>query len=92
MFWIGHLRGARSELARWAVSVIFEKNYLSSEGSEQTKHWRGKPLFTNDALPFLCFVSTEPADAPGYVYVFPQLPYEYSVTFMQCSLVCSGRR
>ena len=25
MFWIGRLRGARSELARWAVSAIFEK-------------------------------------------------------------------
>ena len=25
MFWIGHLRGARSKLARWAVSAIFEK-------------------------------------------------------------------
>ena len=25
ILWIGHLRGARSELAQWAVSVIFEK-------------------------------------------------------------------
>ena len=25
IFWIGHLREARSELARWAVSAILEK-------------------------------------------------------------------
>ena len=25
--------------------------FKASEGSEQTKHWRGKPLFTNNRLP-----------------------------------------
>ena len=36
----------------------------ASEGSEQTKHWRGKPLFTNNHLPLQCFVSSEASDAP----------------------------
>ena len=36
----------------------------ASEGSEQTKHWRGKPLFTNNRLPLQCFVSSEASDAP----------------------------
>ena len=39
----------------------------ASEGSEQTKHWRGKPLFTNNRLPLQCFVSSEASDAPGYM-------------------------
>ena len=37
----------------------------ASEGSEQTKHWRGKPLFTNNRLPLQRFVSSEASDAPG---------------------------
>ena len=39
----------------------------ASEGSEQTKHWRGKPLFTNNRLPLQCFdnVSSEASRRPG---------------------------
>ena len=37
----------------------------TSEGPKQTKHWRGKPLFTKNGLPLQCFVSSEPSDAPA---------------------------
>ena len=47
----------------------------ASEGCEQTKHWRGKPLFTNNRLPLQCFVSSEPSDAPGtMVPLYPPPP------------------
>ena len=35
----------------------------ASEASEETKHWRGKPLFVNNGLPLQCFVCSEHSDA-----------------------------
>ena len=52
-FWIGHLRGARSELTRWAVSVIFKKLpfvYLRGARSELTR-WAVSVIF--EKLPFV---------------------------------------
>ena len=37
----------------------------SEVGTEETKHWRDKPLFENNGLPLQCFVCSEPSDAPG---------------------------
>ena len=53
----------------------------ASEGSEQTKHWRGKPLFTNNGLPIQYFVSSEPSDAPGWRTFWPQF---------ECKDVCTA--
>ena len=35
----------------------------ASEGSEETKHWRGKRLFVNNGMPLQCFVYSQPSDA-----------------------------
>ena len=45
--------------------MLLMRQTKASEGSEQTKQWRGKSLFTNNRLPLQCFVSSEPSDAPG---------------------------
>ena len=46
--------------------LIVGQKALQTGAFEQTKHWRGKPLFTNNRLPHQCFVSSEPSDAPVY--------------------------
>ena len=47
--------------------LLLKTNMLAGalEGSEQTEHWRGKPLFTNNGLPLQCVVSSEPSGAPA---------------------------
>ena len=42
----------------------------ASEGSEETKHWRGKQLFVNIDLPLQCFVYSEPSDASECVWLY----------------------
>ena len=37
----------------------------ASEGSEETKHWRGKPLVMNNGL-LQWFLCSEPSDAPAW--------------------------
>ena len=49
-------------VSSWALHLTFMPA-RGVEGSEQTKHWPGKPLFTNNRLPLQCFVSSEASDA-----------------------------
>ena len=55
----------------------------ASEGSQETKHWWGKPLFVNNGLegglPLQCFVCSEPSDTSEYYHsieIFWQVVYK----------------
>ena len=53
------------------LEMNFHYSAGASEGSEETKHWRGKRLFVNNDLPLQCFVCSEPSDASAtVVYIY----------------------
>ena len=57
----------------------------ASEGSEQTKHWRGKPLFTNNRLPLQCLVSSEASDASEHDYMLKWTASEPLILCLSCN-------